>query len=678
MDKKVYILLAVIVLITIFNLSIVYYFFQNYEKPDLPNLNLPDIFPDIKQPQTDVIKFNSEDDFKNYLTKAPQETYGFGGFTQRAPARDMAIDVGLEASDSIGLGTAEKTAAVADRFSETNVQVMGIDEPDIVKTDGREIYFSSHGFYLEPMPVFREAPENEILKESSIVPPSSRKIGGTKAIKAFPPADLQIEADIDKQGDLLLNNNILVVFSGNNEIYGYDVTDPTQPEEKWLVELQQRNFLETARLYQDKIYLITRTRINTPRPCPIKPLTYNGQTLEIACTDIYHPTANIPVDVTYSILELDPQTGQINNQTAFVGASGSSVVYMSNQAIYVTYYYPGDFLKYILDFFKTNNDLIPDWMIDKLSKLQTYDISDNAKMTEFMTVLQQFMASLDEDELLRIENELNNKMTDYAKEHSRDLEKTGIVKITIDNFEVKSTGSVPGVPLNQFSLDEYQGNLRIATTTGRRSILPGFGSRGESLNDVYVLDDNLKQTGSVLNLGLTEQIYSVRFIEDKGYVVTFRRIDPFYVLDLANPQNPQLKGELKIPGYSSYLHPISKDKILGIGEEDNRVKISLFDVADPSNPTETAKYNLDEYFSEIAQTHHAFLLDDKFNVFFLPGSRGGYIFSYEDNDLELVRALSDIRARRAIFINDYFYIIGDDRIMVLNETDWQEVNQLRF
>jgi uncharacterized secreted protein with C-terminal beta-propeller domain len=295
-----------------------------------------------------------------------------------------------------------------------------------------------------------------------------------------------------------------------------------------------------------------------------------------------------------------------------------------------------------------------------------------------MTVLQQFMASLDEDELLRIENELNNKMTDYAKEHSRDLEKTGIVKITIDNFEVKSTGSVPGVPLNQFSLDEYQGNLRIATTTGRRSILPGFAGRGESLNDVYVLDDNLKQTGSVLNLGLTEQIYSVRFIEDKGYVVTFRRIDPFYVLDLANPKNPQLKGELKIPGYSSYLHPISKDKILGIGEEDNRVKISLFDVADPSNPTETAKYNLDEYFSEIAQTHHAFLLDDKFNVFFLPGSRGGYIFSYEDNDLELVRALSDIRARRAIFINDYFYIIGDDRIMVLNETDWQEVNQLRF
>ncbi len=227
-------------------------------------------------------------------------------------------------------------------------------------------------------------------------------------------------------------------------------------------------------------------------------------------------------------------------------------------------------------------------------------------------------------------------------------------------------------------MDEYQDNLRIATTTGRSNILPGFGRRGESFNDVYILDENLKQTGSVLNLGLTEQIYSVRFIEDKGYVVTFRRIDPFYVLNLADPQKPQLKGELKIPGYSSYLHPINKDKILGIGEEDNKVKISLFDVSDPSNPTETAKYNLDEYFSEIAQTHHAFLLDDKFKIFFLPGSRGGYIFSYDNNQLELVKAVSNIRARRAIFINDYLYIIGDDRIIVINETDWQEVNQLKF
>ena len=201
---------------------------------------------------------------------------------------------------------------------------------------------------------------------------------------------------------------------------------------------------------------------------------------------------------------------------------------------------------------------------------------------------------------------------------------------------------------------------------------------GESANDVYILDENLEITGSVKDLGLTERIYSARFIADKGYLVTFRQVDPFYVLDLSDPKNPELKGELKIPGYSSYLHPITKDKILGIGKEGSQVKISLFDVESPENPSELAKYTLNEYWSDILNTHHAFLLDKKHEIFFLPGSKGGYIFSYEGNQLKLTRAVSDIRARRAIYINDYLYIIGDDKIAVLNEIDWEKVNELEF
>jgi uncharacterized secreted protein with C-terminal beta-propeller domain len=179
-------------------------------------------------------------------------------------------------------------------------------------------------------------------------------------------------------------------------------------------------------------------------------------------------------------------------------------------------------------------------------------------------------------------------------------------------------------------------------------------------------------------LGLTEQIYSVRFIEDKGFIVTFRQTDPFYVLDLSNPEKPELKGQLKIPGYSSYLHPITKDKILGIGKEGSNVKISLFDVSDPEKPTEISKYNLDEYWSDILNTHHAFLLDEKHQIFFLPGGRGGYIFSYKGDKLELKRAVSDINAKRAIYINDYLYIIGDNKIVVLNELNWEKINALEF
>ena len=192
----------------------------------------------------------------------------------------------------------------------------------------------------------------------------------------------------------------------------------------------------------------------------------------------------------------------------------------------------------------------------------------------------------------------------------------------------------------------------------------------------YILDNNLEFQGAVQDLGLGERIYSVRFLQDKGYVVTYREIDPFYVLDLSDPTNPEVKGELKIPGYSSYLHPLAGDRILGIGKENWKVKLSLFDVSSPSDPKEAAKYILDESWSDVLSTHHAFLLDSKHNIFFLPGSKGGYIFSYENDELKLVKAVSQRGVRRAIYINDYLYIISDEEISVLNEKDWERVNEL--
>ena len=246
------------------------------------------------------------------------------------------------------------------------------------------------------------------------------------------------------------------------------------------------------------------------------------------------------------------------------------------------------------------------------------------------------------------------------------------------SLEIKALGNIPGQPLNQFSLDEYKDNLRVATTVGERMWIGFWGGTQESANDVYVLDKDLKTIGSLQDLGLEERIYSARFIEDKGYLVTFRQTDPFFVLDLATPKSPGLEGQLKIPGYSSYLHPITKDKILGIGKEGDQIKISLFDVTDPKKPQEKAKYTLNEYWSDILNTHHAFLLDSKHTIFFLPGERGGYIFSYQNDKLELKKAVSDISASRALYINDYLYLLGDNKLKVLNEINWEKIKELEF
>ena len=128
---------------------------------------------------------------------------------------------------------------------------------------------------------------------------------------------------------------------------------------------------------------------------------------------------------------------------------------------------------------------------------------------------------------------MQNRMESYYSKHKRELEQTGIVKIALDKFNINSVGSVPGRTLNQFALDEYNNNLRVATTIG-----DGFSvfSSGESLNDVYVLDNSLNIIGSVKDLGKQKNLFGEIF-RDRGYVVTFRQVDPFYVLDLSNPKS---------------------------------------------------------------------------------------------------------------------------------------------
>jgi uncharacterized secreted protein with C-terminal beta-propeller domain len=610
-----------------------------------------------------IEKFSSEKEFKNYLQTEIDEManhYGGGIIRMNTIKTEMLTATTDEVQTEL-----KKETTTPERISETNVQVLGIDEPDIVKTNGKEIYFSSESFY--PL-------TKEFIGES-IQPLATNQ---TKIINAFPPTGLSTISNIDKTGTLLLDKNILVIFS-NQEIFSYDVSDPKSPKEKWNIKLENNVFITDSRLYKNKIYLVTETWIDQFQPCQIKLLTTNKTPLEIKCIDIYHPVSQVPVDTTFVAMVLDPITGKIEKNISFVGSSDSSVIYMSENGIYITYSYSERIIKLFSGFIKENQDIFPNWINEKMKKLENYDIGSQAKLIEFYSILENYQNSLNNDERMKIENELSNRMSKYYKTHQKKFEKTGIVKIELEKFDIKATGNVPGYPLNQFALDEYQNNLRIATIIGEKGI--GFMfSRGnqETANDIYVLDKDLKIQGSIENLGLTEKIYSARFIEDRGYLVTFRQTDPFYVLDLSNPKKPELKGELKIPGYSSYLHPISNDIILGIGKEAQQVKLSLFDVASPKNPKEIDKYILDEYWSDALDNHHAFLLDKKHNVFFLPGGKGGYIFSYENNKFKLVKTISQISAKRALFINDYLYIIGDDKITILNEIDWEKVNELKL
>lgn len=238
-------------------------------------------------------------------------------------------------------------------------------------------------------------------------------------------------------------------------------------------------------------------------------------------------------------------------------------------------------------------------------------------------------------------------------------------------------GEVPGYINNQYSLDEYDGKLRIATTA--------YSSLDrEDKCSLYVLDKELKTIGKVENIAENEQIKSVRYMGNTAYVVTFRNTDPLFVIDLQNPKEPVIKGELKLPGYSAYMHPVSESIVLGIGYNGDTqnadftsLKISLFDVSDMSAPKEISTLTYDNCCSRITDDPKAFIYNMQESYIALPveiygkyelSGYGCYIISIENNDLTLKHKLehkvedvySGISFIRGTYINDNFFTISDN------------------
>ena len=215
---------------------------------------------------------------------------------------------------------------------------------------------------------------------------------------------------------------------------------------------------------------------------------------------------------------------------------------------------------------------------------------------------------------------------------------TSLHKFNISNpakTEYRGSGEVPGYLLNQFSLSEYKGVLRVASTD-QPPWIPGVGAE-ETQSLVTVLDDTaagkLVRVGQVGGIGRGERIYAVRFLGDVGYVVTFRQIDPLFAIDLSDPTKPSIAGELKIQGYSAYLHPAGDGLLIGVGQDATEqgrttgTQVSLFDVSDIRNPTRLASRTLEGGSSEAEFDHHAFLWWPATKLAMIPAQ----IYKYDGN-----------------------------------------------
>jgi hypothetical protein len=197
--------------------------------------------------------------------------------------------------------------------------------------------------------------------------------------------------------------------------------------------------------------------------------------------------------------------------------------------------------------------------------------------------------------------------------------------------EYRGSGNVAGYLLSQWSLSESRGVLRVVSTESPAWWGPG-GEAESFLTTLRRRAGSLVQVGRIGKLGQGERVYAVRFVGDVGYVVTFRQVDPLYTLDLADPEHPRVLGELKIPGYSAYLHPIGKDLLLGIGQDVSDqgrplgTQLSLFDVSDLGHPKRLHQAALGQGWSEAESDHHAFLYWQRTGLVVVPFAQGALGF----------------------------------------------------
>lgn len=541
-----------------------------------------------------------------------------------------------EVREDTASGSAPMEAASEANVSETNVQVQGVDEADLVKTDGTYIY---------------QASENNIM-----------------IIKGVPADKMSIHAKIEFDGtfhpaELYLHNNSLVVIghsymepsshgsstphSGRVEIMPmmgegtkaviYDISDPASPKKSREILLEGSysssritgGFLYMVTSQHPPIWILEETPEADLRPRymdsaednDLKPVDY---------TDIrYFPGSPETNYLMIAAVNLEKQDEKAAIST-YLGSSGS--MYMSKEHLYIG--------------------------------VAEYGVRGPAMLGV----------------------PAGNTNTD-------------LYKFSIDGTDVTFQRSVkiPGTILNQFSMDEYNGHFRVATTIGN-----SWDEAKQSTNTLFIFNEKLEKVGELDQLAKGERIYSARFMKDRIYLVTFKQTDPLFVIDAKDPAAPKVLGELKIPGFSNYLHPYDDNHLIGFGYETkisqhgpgfirDGVKISVFDVSDVSKPKEKFKEIIgsSSTYSPLNHDHKALLFDKERNLFAFPVHvferkgqsdleeevfQGAYVYHLDMKDgLRLDQRISHLEGKtwgepwkghinRVLYIDDHLYALSSGKI----------------
>jgi inhibitor of cysteine peptidase len=633
----------------------------------------------------DLNKFKSAEDFVRTIENINREnSRGYGGVMKEAMPQGTSTSSGLPNPMSLNASDSSGSEESSD-FSQTNVQVQGVDEADIVKTDGNYIYTASRNYITVTKAVPADGAEfiSKIdLKNST---PQEIFVDGNKLMVFGSRSYGYYEPQIESSAKSMPSREYYYGYSNLSFVELYDISDKANPQLKKKLEFE--GSYKSSRKIGTDVYFILNTY----------PSYY------------YNQTDDSSLSAEEKCQNMVPQYRE------GVDINESSKMRPVASCTDINYVEPVEYVQYA--------EVIGVSMDDEnkpFSREVILGAGDNVYASPNNVYLARNMYT-------SFRRPSRGPMGMFAPEYDY-REDVKILKFKIEKGQVAfdKAGTVPGRVLNQFSMDEFEDHFRIATTN-------------QSQNNVYVLDSSLKRSGSIENIAPGEQIHSARFMGKRGFLVTFKKIDPFFTMDLSDPNNPKIIGKLKIPGYSDYLHPYDENHIIGIGKNTAEasndlsgvsnfawyqgIKMAMFDITDFANPKEMFKIDIGDRGTDspILTDHKALLFSKEKDLLVIPimeaklteaqknnskktGSeygqyvyQGAYVFKLNlDDGFSLQGRIThfpddysfqksgyyygnnDYSVKRSLYIGENLYTISDGKIQINKLSDLEKVKEVSF
>lgn len=541
---------------------------------------------------------------------------------------------------------APQEAGASQDHSDTNVQVEGVQEGDIIKNDGKYIYIKTG----EKLKIIDSNPLNPKIVSTVNVPENT------------------------SISEIYISGNKLVVIGQNNYYY------IMKEYEKSAVPAEDKtvDYIMPPRYYDDRTNVLVYDISNVEKPVLQRELLLDGNYLSGREINGYL----YMVTTRYLNIYYDRQDVSLPYYTNV----------LKNEKHEFTY----DDIKYFPNYIDSRYMYTAGINLNDSSVEPDVDVYLGGSDTIYVSEDSLYAAVAD------YSYDYNIKQTElYSPGYSTS---TVVYKYELEkgNINVATQGEVPGTIINQFSMDEHEGMLRIATTTGEVW-------NETSKNNMYILDENLKLKGKLEGLAPGERIYSTRFAGDRVYMVTFRQVDPLYVIDASDPSNPRAAGMLKIPGYSTYLHIVDEKHILGFGYDtkvsewggivNGGFKMSLFDVSDIKNPKETFTEVIGEQgtYSELLYNHKALMFSLNKGIMAFPINstaenyktdfNGAYVYNVSLDNISYKTKISHMdsdnylygyEVKRIIYIGDFIYTFSENEMQIHSITTNKKINELNI